>query len=49
MAQTNLLQAMTEFTTAQDFLAGEDLPLQGARAARLMERLRQQTAVLDVS
>ena len=48
-AQTRLLQAMTEVTTAQDFLVGEDLPLQEARAGRLMKRLQRQTEVLEGS
>lgn len=46
-ARTRLVQDMAELTTAQDFLTGEDLPLQDARAARLTERLQRQAEVLD--
>ena len=46
-AGDHLRQAMVELTTAQEFLTGEEEPLQSVTAARLMERLQRQGTDLD--
>lgn len=46
-AQRHLSQAEVELTTAQDFLAGKDLPLRVVRLEQLMIRLRPQKGELD--